>query len=404
MNNILKQITSLSLIAMLLFGVNFAAAQDEINTDDWIIQQGAKSYVRVPDAWLNVTDPESMGEIIDQITATNPQFATVFATIQPQIEAGLIDIYLIEPITTATMAILISDPGMSITLDDLEGVLAVQYETVGGVILDTQTVELPAGQALRVHLTLPMQTATGETLTSEQYQYFMIDDTDLVVLNFGGAQENFEELAPLFDAVASTFGLGEAPAETATDSKDDKPTQPIGERDDIVRVEGEGFTMVVPSDWLDASNPDALPDYIAAGNPVDPMTESFFESMAGQITGNTYSVVYIQPGDLAYMIHYFVEFPAEISIATLEDSVLQPIKDDPEIELVDNQIVQTTAGEALRVDVRRPIRGDIIHYEIRYIILGAGQMNFFFFAVPDERYENYAQTFQDMMNTMNFTR
>ncbi|HLA44884.1 MAG TPA: hypothetical protein VJZ27_15675, partial [Aggregatilineales bacterium] len=130
MNNILKQITSLSLIAMLLFGVNFAAAQgdDEIDTSAWIVYQGEKSYVLAPDGWLNLVDIVRLGTSVDESGIDSAELAYM----RPIIEAGVVDIAIADRVTEMTLNVIIVDLGRTITLEELIDPISERYGGVGG--------------------------------------------------------------------------------------------------------------------------------------------------------------------------------------------------------------------------------------------------------------------------------
>lgn len=154
----------------------------------------------VPSSWIDVSDQDSLMEAgAAVLLENNPDLASIIETAASQD----FTLFLLDPMTTANLNVLSQpSPGL-VTLDQLEALLPDQYATFGIDVIDVQTVELPAGDALRLQL----EVVVSADVVVKQFQYIMVLDNNFYFLTMGLAAGEFEDFVPVFEAIAESLEI-----------------------------------------------------------------------------------------------------------------------------------------------------------------------------------------------------
>jgi hypothetical protein len=282
----------------------------------------------------------------------------------------------------------------------LESMLAAQYEALNAEVEDTAFVELPVGEAIRVQVAMSINLPGGSENLLHQIQYILTQDTSMYVLTFSVEAAQFEAYLPTFDAIAESFGIGEAPDGNTAERPPASDLPPEG-RSDIVRHDTPWINIVAPSDWFAARDVDAFAEHIAT-NGGHPMATPFFETLAGDVASGTWSYILVEPNDLAYMTLLVNEMGADIPVSTFQTPQEDIVKEDPDITFIDGSLITTPSGDAVRIEVTRPIRAGEIHHELRVFWMENQSLFYMILAVPEAVYPEYEQIFEDIINTVSF--
>lgn len=154
----------------------------------------------VPSSWIDVSDEDSLMEAGAAVLLEgNPELASIMETATSQD----FTLFLLDPTTTANLNVLSQpSPGL-VTLDQLELLLPDQYASFGIDVVDTQTVELPVGDALRLQL----EVVVAADVVVKQFQYIMVLDDNFYFLTMGLAAGEFEDFVPVFEAIAESLEI-----------------------------------------------------------------------------------------------------------------------------------------------------------------------------------------------------
>lgn len=383
------------MILILLASFAPAAAQEE----DWVTHQGERTYIKTPPAWVNLTDPAQLDlaqKNLTNLANQNPLSAEiVMAAVEP-LKQESIDLLLLDTQTAASASITLADMAEAADLEDMTAEIFDQFEELGGEVLDTDILNLPAGEAYFAHVKLPEQLPISKEQVFEQHHYYLVNEAQLITVVLGSPTEVFADLAPTLEAMIQTFGIGEAPADEVGVGVGGAPVTQSGIQHSILNVR-----LTAPEDWLNISDSASVEAYFASGKPADPAAQGFIESMQGQVESGSFALVLVYPPNVGFVLLGVNDF-ADVAISIVEDSVISSIESDDEIQLLGSELIEIPAGEALRVDVVRPIRQDILHHEIRLLISRDAKLYTFYFAIPDEVYADYEAIFETMINTITF--
>lgn len=155
----------------------------------------------VPAGWVDVRNEDALIEAgVNALADSNAEMATILETAASQDFA----LFLLDPETTANLNVLTQASPGPVTLDQLESLLPGQYESFGISVVDTQTVELPAGDALRFQLEVEVST----DVVVSQFQYILILNDNFYFLTMGLANSSeFEDFVPVFEAIAESLEI-----------------------------------------------------------------------------------------------------------------------------------------------------------------------------------------------------
>jgi len=99
------------------------------------------------------------------------------------------------------------DLGSNIDLPALEQALLEQYPDLGLLVVDTEIVEFPIGEVLRVYAKTPVNIPGGSTMVTEQYQYVFMEETMLYFVTFTGGVGDFTDYVVVFEQVMESLEL-----------------------------------------------------------------------------------------------------------------------------------------------------------------------------------------------------
>jgi hypothetical protein len=204
----------LLVIVALPFGM--VAAQDEeeaVDTSEWVLFEAESAYLFAPENWLDLTDPDLMDIVIDEADNISPEVGAYMDIVEPALRQADIEFFLIDPITAASVNLLVLDVGFEAPLDFFEEDFLYGYELVGAEVIEVGRVEIGGVEALRAQVVVPFGDPVLGYDSMGQIQYAFVDGTNLFALTFASDEALFDEYEAIFEAIAESFGIGEAPHE-----------------------------------------------------------------------------------------------------------------------------------------------------------------------------------------------
>jgi hypothetical protein len=182
-----------------------------VSRTDWVLHQvGELSFERPPtmsDATDFFTDAEllaSLGEMYD----IDPE--EFFEPITEAIEIGLLDGYLMDLNSGLSVFITHEDLGdLKVTPAFIRRILEQLEEGNGGEVIDSEIVELPIGEAIRLHALRRIQAGTFNS-EQEVLKYAVTIGTRIYYVEFGSTPEFFDDLVPTIETIAATFSSEES--------------------------------------------------------------------------------------------------------------------------------------------------------------------------------------------------
>ncbi|PJF21553.1 MAG: hypothetical protein CUN56_10480 [Phototrophicales bacterium] len=200
------------LFDVVIDSLSYADAMDMEMTDDSGMSDELGEFVTytndglsisVPESWIDVSDEDAlMAAGADALSESNPQLSSILEMAQTQDFA----FFLLDPTTTANLNVIVQASPSPVTLDQLEMLLPGQYESFGITVVDSQRVELPAGEALRFQLEVALD-SSADPLVVKQFQYILVENDNFYFLTMGLATDGFEDMTPIFEAIAESLEL-----------------------------------------------------------------------------------------------------------------------------------------------------------------------------------------------------
>jgi hypothetical protein len=169
----------------------------------WVRYESDDFVMEVPESWLDMRGDNSLDAAIEQVLEANPELREMYDLAQ----SGDFSIYLLDPLTYANMNQSGMDLGSNIDLPALEQALLEQYPDLGLLVVDTEIVEFPIGEVLRVYAKTPVNIPGGSTMVTEQYQYVFMEETMLYFVTFTGGVGDFTDYVVVFEQVMESLEL-----------------------------------------------------------------------------------------------------------------------------------------------------------------------------------------------------
>jgi hypothetical protein len=173
--------------------------------DDWQLIEGDGVLMGVPESWTALDLEEGdLEELLDEIIEANPDLdSALTGQVRGLIGRGAVlfavDFGLTEYADNANVIRVPgrapSDPAM------LESTATAGIGMLGGEVIDTRTVSLPAGDALRVEYEVPFGMPDGTSVDIHGVQHYILADASYV-LTVSQATPDAGDLA---DQIADTF-------------------------------------------------------------------------------------------------------------------------------------------------------------------------------------------------------
>jgi hypothetical protein len=145
--------------------------------------------VTLPDGWQSFpVDPAALQEMADAVGTSSG----IGQTLQRAIDSGGITALSLLAYDMADAApgtrnvTVLTQPAANIPLSLVESAMKGQITAVGGTDVKSETVTLPAGEALRLTYTLAASTAAGEEFTTTQDLYWIQTDKGTIVVTGTG--------------------------------------------------------------------------------------------------------------------------------------------------------------------------------------------------------------------------
>jgi hypothetical protein len=159
--------------------------------------------ISVPSSWTEV-NPESPGSIaaFEQVEQNNPNLKAIIGSPSSLEAKGMrflaIDTANQQTSEPATISVTAEgDPGFQDSeFSQLAAQLPAEYAKFGATMLGSSTVSLPAGEALKISLDLPLTDDLGNQTTIDETQYYLGSNDFIYVITGTG---------PGLTTIASTF-------------------------------------------------------------------------------------------------------------------------------------------------------------------------------------------------------
>jgi hypothetical protein len=190
---------------LMLSGVILAQEEDESN---WVRYEDPAFTITAPAEWTNLQDPSILGAGLNDLTENNPDLAPMLEQAYTFIESGGVSLYLLDFQTFNNMSIAVTPPVFgSIDLQEIDQELPTQLASMGIEVIDTSTVDLPAGEALLLNARAKVNLGFAQEETVEQTQYIFVEGGRIYVVAFTSFEEEVEENISTFQHIINTFEI-----------------------------------------------------------------------------------------------------------------------------------------------------------------------------------------------------
>lgn len=187
-----------------------------VDTSDWQTVTTDAFSLSAPSEWVDMRDILEDPEFIQMVAEIMGMDGDEFAeTLQYLLDEGLLDLYLFDFSTGATLIVLHEESeGFTIPMSFIRRAVRSNAESTGGEVLSEDDIELAGGlEGVRVHASVTIDVGSMD-FENEQLMFGVRTDDRVYYINFSVAAVDYEELEPIFDAVLESFSLL-----TASDSK-----------------------------------------------------------------------------------------------------------------------------------------------------------------------------------------
>jgi hypothetical protein len=362
-------------------GAGFALAQE--SDEEWVVVEGTYTSIEAPDTWFNPLTYPSFEDAIAAVGEDNPALASAIDSYRQSALSTDFDLILIDPVSVSNVGIIASDLGGEVALEDLADPLGRQFKTMGAEVVESEFVKLPAGEAFLIHV---QQDFSGVPV--EQLQYWLISGTTGYTITLSTAQETFLDYEPVFAQMMDGFSIITA-GEVET-------------RQDRKVIEGSGIQFRLPESWFSVRDQREIEAYLQGGGATHVYFQGIVDTLTTNVQGGSYQLGLVDATTNAFIIVIATEIGADLDPAIFEESVVNAVKDDSDNQFIGSELVALPTGKALRVELLRPIMQDILYHEFRYVMVGNQTQYIIILDVDESVYENYRQTFEDIMNKLEF--
>jgi hypothetical protein len=175
-------------------------------TGDWVTHTGAGFALDIPPSWLEITDILTDEGYIDDLAEFLGQDADqTMEAMQTLCSAGACDLVMADLGGSAALFLLHLDmEGMPQSAKLWNILLAQQFKDQGADVISSEVVELPAGEAARIHLVLTMGVAQMEM---EYVIYAVIGGDRMYMLLFYIDSCCVEDYITTIDQIAASFRI-----------------------------------------------------------------------------------------------------------------------------------------------------------------------------------------------------
>jgi hypothetical protein len=176
---------------------------------EWARIDGDYLTLLAPANWANLADSSSFIDLsLDAFSELNPQAGSFIEIYRAQLDSGMVDILLLDMEKSSSLVVSSQNIGYTIQPSFLESMLKVQLESLGYTIKSTEIVTLPAGEALKLEVTLDFsQMGAGISLSMEQVMYVIISDEVMHTIVLSAQSQHLDEMTPIFDEIIQSVKL-----------------------------------------------------------------------------------------------------------------------------------------------------------------------------------------------------
>jgi hypothetical protein len=371
----------LILLIVLASGIGSALAQE--NDDEWVLVEGTYTSLEAPATWFNPLSYPSFEEAIVAAEADNPALATAVDSYRQSALSTDFDLILIDPVSSSNVAVIASDLGEEVALEDLADLLGNQFKTMGAEVVESEFLKLPAGEAFLIHVKQPFS-----GVTVEQLQYWLISGRTGYTITLSTAEENFPDYEVVFGQMVDSFSIitvGE-----------------VETRQDVKVIEAAGIQLHVPESWFSVRDQREIEAYLQGGGATHAYFQGIVDTLTASVQGGTYQLGLVDATSNAFIIVIATEIGADLDPAIFEESVVNAVKGDSDNQFIGSEFVALPSGKALRVELLRPIMYEILYHEFRYVLVVNQTQYIIILDVDETLYADYHQTFDDIMNSLTF--
>lgn len=165
---------------------------------DFTVHTTENFSLAAPSNWIDASDEETVQEAIDSLLEAGGDPAVIRSA---QASIDTVEIMLIDAFSGSNVNVAAIPLGVAMPLSDIEAELASVYATMGMEIIETNTMDLPAGEMLK----LTIENNMLPDMTMDQVQYLVMDDTTVYTITLTVGSFESEDMAPIFDAIIESF-------------------------------------------------------------------------------------------------------------------------------------------------------------------------------------------------------
>jgi hypothetical protein len=185
--------------------------RETVNTSRWVQHRAHTALVMAPRNWLTqeqILADEELIDVLAEYYDMEPE--ELIEAIEEEIANSTDDLILNEPFDGTWMYVW-HEPldGSDMSLNFHKRAMMSDLEAAGAAIVSDEIVEIPAGEAARIHARYYENENDREPLY-EGVIYMVIDGQNLFYISTLTLSYLFEEVEPIIDTIAQEFGAGKA--------------------------------------------------------------------------------------------------------------------------------------------------------------------------------------------------
>jgi len=174
----------------------------------WITHEGETSTISLPASWRRVDD----SQLIEQITSASLDANSQYTETLGFFQLNTLEFYMVESELNATLTLMPLTFENNTSLIDIATTMTTFYSDLGIDVINTDFASLPAGMALRLQVTLPVNRIDGELQNTTQLQYIIYAPTgQSYILTASLPTETFDANIDLLETIVATLTLNDSP-------------------------------------------------------------------------------------------------------------------------------------------------------------------------------------------------
>ena len=168
----------------------------------WITHESETSSISLPASWRRVDDPQ----IIEQITSASLEANSQYTQTLGFFQLNTLEFYMVESDLNATLTLMPLVFENNTSLIDIATTMTTFYSDLGIEVMNTDFASLPAGMALRLQVTLPINQIDGDIQNTTQLQYIIYaPNGQSYILTASLPTETFDANLDLLETIIATL-------------------------------------------------------------------------------------------------------------------------------------------------------------------------------------------------------